>query len=41
MVLNYLRDFRKKLASRLDYLQQVAINPSASQKRKNESQQGG
>ncbi|MNG22244.1 hypothetical protein D3C84_1067050 [compost metagenome] len=31
MVLNYLRDFSKKLASRLDYLQQVAINPSASQ----------
>lgn len=34
MVLNYLRDFRKKLASRLDYLQQVAINPSASQSEK-------
>ncbi|MGY2163225.1 BREX-1 system adenine-specific DNA-methyltransferase PglX [Pseudomonas tolaasii] len=31
VVLNYLRDFSKKLASRLDYLQQVAINPSASQ----------
>jgi len=31
VVLNYLRDFRKKLASRLDYLQQVAISPSASQ----------
>lgn len=34
MVLNYLRDFRKKLASRLDYLQQVAINSSASQSEK-------
>lgn len=34
VVLNYLRDFRKKLASRLDYLQQVAINPSASQSEK-------
>ncbi|MDD1004365.1 BREX-1 system adenine-specific DNA-methyltransferase PglX [Pseudomonas sp. TNT2022 ID642] len=31
VVLNYLRDFRKKLASRLDYLQQVAISPSTSQ----------
>lgn len=31
VVLNYLRDFRKKLASRLEYLQQVAISPSASQ----------
>ena len=31
VVLNYLRDFSKKLASRLDYLQQVAISPSASQ----------
>ena len=31
VVLNYLRDFRKKIASRLDYLQQVAISPSASQ----------
>ena len=34
MVLNYLRDFRKKLASRLDYLQQVAISTSASQSEK-------
>ncbi|MEQ9725957.1 BREX-1 system adenine-specific DNA-methyltransferase PglX [Pseudomonas sp. WHRI 8822A] len=34
VVLSYLRDFRKKLASRLDYLQQVAINPSASQSEK-------
>lgn len=34
VVLNYLRDFRKKLASRLDYLQQVAINPSSSQSEK-------
>lgn len=31
VVLQYLRDFRKKLAARLDYLQQVAISPSASQ----------
>ncbi|MCY1462140.1 hypothetical protein D9M71_798820 [compost metagenome] len=31
MVLKYLRDFRQKLASRLEYLQQVAISPSASQ----------
>ena len=31
VVLQYLRDFRKKLAARLDYLQQVGINPSASQ----------
>lgn len=31
VVLNYLRDFSKKLASRLDYLQQVTISPSASQ----------
>lgn len=30
VVLSYLRDFRKKLASRLDYLQQVAISTSAS-----------
>ncbi|WP_338800774.1 BREX-1 system adenine-specific DNA-methyltransferase PglX [Pseudomonas sp. RSB 5.4] len=30
VVLSYLRDFRKKLASRLDYLQQVAISSSAS-----------
>lgn len=30
VVLSYLRDFRKKLASRLDYLQQVAISASAS-----------
>ncbi len=34
VVLSYLRDFRNKLASRLDYLQQVAINPSASQSEK-------
>ncbi len=34
VVLGYLRDFRKKLASRLDYLQQVAINPSSSQSEK-------
>lgn len=34
IVLNYLRDFRKKLASRLDYLQQVAISTSASQSEK-------
>lgn len=34
VVLSYLRDFRKKLASRLDYLQQVAINPSSSQSEK-------
>lgn len=34
VVLSYLRDFRKKLASRMDYLQQVAINPSASQSEK-------
>ncbi len=31
VVLSYLRDFRKKLASRLEHLQQVAINPTASQ----------
>lgn len=31
VVLNYLRDFRKKLAARLDYLQQVAIRSTASQ----------
>lgn len=31
IVLQYLRDFRKKLAARLDYLQQVAISTSASQ----------
>lgn len=31
VVLNYLRDFRKKLAARLDYLQQVGISTSASQ----------
>lgn len=31
VVLQYLRDFRKKLAARLDYLQQVAISTSASQ----------
>lgn len=31
VVLQYLRDFRKKLAARLDYLQQVAISASASQ----------
>lgn len=31
VVLQYLRDFRKKLAARLDYLQQVGISPSASQ----------
>jgi len=30
VVLSYLRDFRKKLASRLDYLQQMAISTSAS-----------
>ncbi|TXH88404.1 MAG: BREX-1 system adenine-specific DNA-methyltransferase PglX [Pseudomonas sp.] len=30
VVLRYLRDFRKKLASRLDYLQQVAISTSSS-----------
>ncbi|GGE43224.1 hypothetical protein GCM10007421_16800 [Halopseudomonas oceani] len=34
VVLSYLRDFRKKLASRLDYLKQVAINPSAGQAEK-------
>ncbi len=34
VVLSYLRDFRKKLASRLDYLQQVAISTSASQSEK-------
>ncbi|MGP5446246.1 BREX-1 system adenine-specific DNA-methyltransferase PglX [Pseudomonas helleri] len=31
VVLQYLRDFRKKLAARLDYLQQVGISSSASQ----------
>ena len=31
VVLKYLRDFRQKLASRLEYLQQVAISTSASQ----------
>ncbi|MNC55377.1 hypothetical protein D3C75_1049040 [compost metagenome] len=31
VVLQYLRDFRKKLAARLDYLQQVGISTSASQ----------
>ena len=31
VVLQYLRDFRKKLAARLDYLQQVGISASASQ----------
>jgi len=31
VVLQYLRDFRKKLAARLDYLQQVAMSTSASQ----------
>ncbi|WP_080963188.1 BREX-1 system adenine-specific DNA-methyltransferase PglX [Pseudomonas fluorescens] len=31
VVLRYLRDFRKKLAARLDYLQQVGISASASQ----------
>ncbi|MNH31137.1 hypothetical protein D3C79_914720 [compost metagenome] len=30
-MLQYLRDFRKKLAARLDYLQQVTISTSASQ----------
>jgi len=34
VVLQYLRDFRKKLAARLDYLQQVAITTSASQAEK-------
>lgn len=34
VVLSYLREFRKKLASRLDYLQQVAISTSASQSEK-------
>ncbi|MNE73466.1 hypothetical protein D3C80_1694790 [compost metagenome] len=34
VVLNYLRDFRKKLTSRLDYLQQVAISTSVSQSEK-------
>lgn len=34
VVLSYLRDFRKKLASHMDYLQQVAINPSSSQSEK-------
>ncbi|PQZ89939.1 type II restriction endonuclease subunit M [Pseudomonas trivialis] len=31
VVLKYLRDFRKKLAARLDYLQQVGISTSVSQ----------
>lgn len=31
VVLQYLRDFRKKVAARLDYLQQVGISTSASQ----------
>lgn len=31
VVLQYLRDFRKKLAARLDYLQQVGISTSTSQ----------
>lgn len=31
VVLQYLRDFRKKLSARLDYLQQVGISASASQ----------
>lgn len=31
VVLQYLRDFRKKLASRLDYLQQVGISTSVNQ----------
>jgi type II restriction/modification system DNA methylase subunit YeeA len=38
VVLNgYLRDFRKKLSSRLDYLQQVGISTSASQSDKTHS----
>ncbi len=31
VVLQYLRDFRKKLSARLDYLQQVGISAAASQ----------
>ena len=31
VVLQYLRDFRKKLAARLDHLQQIGISTSASQ----------
>ena len=38
VVLQYLRDFRKKLAARLDYLQQVGISPSASQSEKTRAQ---
>lgn len=34
VVLSYLRDFRKKLASRLDYLQQAAISTSTSSSEK-------
>ncbi|EMG2114289.1 BREX-1 system adenine-specific DNA-methyltransferase PglX [Pseudomonas putida] len=34
VVLKYLRDFRDKLAARLDYLQKVAISPDASQSEK-------
>ncbi|WP_415055628.1 BREX-1 system adenine-specific DNA-methyltransferase PglX [Halopseudomonas sp.] len=34
VVLQYLRDFQKKLASRLDYLQQVGISTSSSQAEK-------
>jgi hypothetical protein len=37
VVLQYLRDFRKKLAARLDYLQQVAISTLASQGEKTKS----
>lgn len=40
VVLQYLRDFRKKLAARLDYLQQVAISPSASQGDKTKANKG-
>ena len=38
VVLQYLRDFRKKLAARLDYLQQVGISPSANQSEKTRAQ---
>ncbi|MBU2819176.1 BREX-1 system adenine-specific DNA-methyltransferase PglX [Acidithiobacillus ferrooxidans] len=38
VVLQYLRDFRKKLAARLDYLQQVGISPSTSQSEKTRAQ---
>ena len=41
VVLRYLREFRQKLAARLEYVQQMAINPTTSQGEKTKANKEG